>query len=119
MTARTNGAEFKAYYNDKKAWPDGWYHEDATITVNGADIDGADYDGGQDDLDVVDDDAILTIAGGGVYKDDGHPLQISMETHFTRWRKSQKTERVVVEVDKARKTEFLEAIKRSGARVVK
>jgi hypothetical protein len=30
-----------------------------------------------------------------------------------------KTERVVVEVEKARKTEFLEAIKRVGAKVVK
>ena len=34
MTARTNGAEFKAYYNDKKAWPEGWWHEDANITID-------------------------------------------------------------------------------------
>ena len=113
MTARTNGAEFKAYYNDKKVWPDGWYHEYATITVNGVAY------GRLDDLEGVDDDAILTIAGGGIYKYDGSPLNLSMETHFTRWRKSQKTESVVVEVDKARKTEFLEAIKRVGAKVVK
>ena len=113
MTARTNGAEFKAYYNDKKVWPDGWWNEDANIT-----IDGVHYDGTAD-LGALNDDAILTIAGGGIYKDYGSPLQISMETHFTRWRESQKTERVVVEVEKARKTEFLEAIKRAGAKVVK
>ena len=113
MTARTNGAEFKAYYNDKNAWPEGWYHEYATITVHGV------ADGRLDDLEGVDDDAILTIAGGGIYKSDGSPLNLSMEAHFTRWRKSQKTERVVVEVEKARKTELLEAIKRVGAKVVK
>jgi hypothetical protein len=113
MTARTNGAEFKAYYNDEKAWPSGYYHEDAIITINGAENDGF------EDLDAVADGDILTIAGGGIYKDDGSPLDISMETHFTRWRKAQAVERVVVEVEKARKTEFLESIKRAGARVVK
>ncbi len=113
MTARTNGAEFKAYYNDKKAWPEGYYHEGEIITVNGEE------DDGKADLAVIDDDAIVTISWGCVYKDCGDPLPISMETHFTRWRKSQKTERVIVEVEKARKTEFLEAIKRVGARVVK
>ena len=51
MTARTNGAEFKAYYNDKNAWPEGWYHEYATITVNGVAY------GRLDDLEGVDDDA--------------------------------------------------------------
>lgn len=51
MTERTNGAEFKAYYNDKKAWPVGYYHQYATITVNGVTY------GGLDALEGVDDDA--------------------------------------------------------------
>ena len=118
MTARTSGSEFKAYYNDKSVWPDGWWHEDAIITVNGADIDCADYDE-QYDMGSVGDDAIITISDGCIYKYDGIPIAISMETHFARWRKSQKTERVIVEVDKERKEELLEAIKRVGARVVK
>lgn len=113
MTATTNGAEFKAYYNDKKAWPEGWWHEDNIITVDGI------YDDGSSDLTAISDASIVTITGGFVYRDNGSHLNIAMETHFTRWRKSQKTERVVVEVEKARKTEFLEAIKRVGAKVVK
>ena len=101
MTATTNGAEFKAYYNDKKAWPEGWCHDDVIITIDGVEDDGF------EDLDAVADDSILTIAGGGIYKYDGSPMNLSMETHFTRWRESQKTERVVVEVDNASKAEFL------------
>ena len=118
MTARTNGAEFKAYYNDKSVWPEGWWHEDAIITVNGADIDCADYDE-QYDMGSVGDDAIITISDGCIYKYDGIPIAISMETHFKRWLKAQAVERVVVEVDKASKAELLEAIKRAGAKVVK
>ena len=38
---------------------------------------------------------------------------------FRKIKNDRKTDRVIVEVDKVRKAEFLEAIKRSGARVVK
>jgi len=115
MTERTNGAEFKAYYNDKNAWPEGWWHEEAIIT-----IDGTDYNGMVDvHLDAVDDNSILTITDGCIYQDELNPLPISMETHFARWRKDQTVERVVVEVDKARKDEFLSSIKQFDAKVVK
>ena len=79
MTAKTNGAEFKAYYNDKNAWPEGWCHDDVIITIDGVEDDGS------TDLSAVCDDAAVNIKGGGVYRNDDSQLQISMETHFKRW----------------------------------
>ena len=61
MATKTTGAEWKRYYQDAKAWPDGWFHEDEEVTVNGV------YDEDAD-LTAVPDDAAIVVKGGIIYE---------------------------------------------------
>lgn len=111
MSVKTNGAEFKRYYSDPIAWPDGAWHDGAVITVDGKD----DEEHGID-LTAVVDGAAISIEGGEICD---HPAgDISMETHFKRWRKAQATEAVVIEFDKSKRGEVVAAVKAAGGRVV-
>jgi len=37
MSVKMSGAEFKKFYEDDEFWPDGAWHEDAQISVDGED----------------------------------------------------------------------------------
>lgn len=39
MATKTTGAEFKAFYSDKAWWPDGTWHEDEEVSIDGAQVD--------------------------------------------------------------------------------
>ncbi len=111
MSVKTNGAEFKRYYSDPIAWPDGAWHDDEIIIVDGKEADDHDID-----LTAVADRAAISIEGGGLYD---HPAgDISMETHFKRWRKAQTTEAIVIEFDKSRRDAIIAAVKAAGGKVV-
>lgn len=86
MTAKTTGAEWKRFYIDKVAWPDGAWHEDEELT-----IDGRMWDHDKDDLSAPPDNAAMTVAGGIVFMRDGDDDGPSLEAHFKRWRKAQST----------------------------
>ena len=88
---KLTGSEWNRFYADAEAWPDGAWHEDEEITVDGK--------AAPDDFDfsAVPDAAMMTLAGGVVFfngTDDGP----SLEAHFKRWRKRQTTIVLVVEV---------------------
>ena len=40
MTIKMSGAEFNAFYSDPAMWPEGVYHDDQIITINGVIVDG-------------------------------------------------------------------------------
>ncbi len=109
---KTNGKEFKAYYSDKQAWPDGAWHEDDGITVDGVPA----YENDMD-LTKVQDNAKITIEGGIVLKDDQSTDGPSMESHFRAWRKNQNTTFLSVEVPKDKADALRELIKQAGGKV--
>ncbi len=60
MAMKTTGAEFKAFCSDDKWWPEGTWHEDEEVTVNG------EYPPEDFDLSSVEDCAQLVLSGGRV-----------------------------------------------------
>lgn len=114
MTVKTTGAEFKRFYNDSAFWPEGAWHEDEEIEVDGSPISG--------DLAIEDvpDNAILKLTGGYVLglpnNDRGEGP--SLESHFKKWRKAQNTVSFVVECDKKDVGMLKETIRIFGGKVV-
>lgn len=91
MATKTTGAEFKSFYSDKAWWPEGVWHEDEEITIEG--------EAPADDFDLSDvaDDARMVLAFGYVANDEGDELG-SFEGYFRKWRKKQTTAFLVVEI---------------------
>lgn len=116
MAVKTNGAEFKRFYGDKKYWPDGsdTYHDDIVFVVNGEEL-GEDQDPGK----VADTDTI-TFEGGGVYnsqlyKEGAEP---TVDAYFRRWKKEQTTVSIVIECDISKVDAIKVAVKAAGGKVV-
>ena len=111
MTVKTTGAEFKRFYFDDAYWPDGTWHEDEEIEVDGLPI--------SEDLAFEDipDTASMRIAGGVVMglADDSGP---SFESYFKKWHKAQSTVSFVVECDKNKEGAVRSAVRAAGGRVV-
>lgn len=91
MATKTTGAEFKAFYSDKTWWPEGVWHEDEEITIEG--------EPPADDFDLseVADDVRMVLANGYVTNDKGDELG-SFDGYFRKWRKKQTTAFLAVEV---------------------
>ena len=110
MTVKTTGAEFKRFYFDDAYWPDGTWHEDEKIEVDGLPI--------SEDLALEDvpDTASMRIAGGVVLglADDSEP---SFESYFKKWHKAQSTVSFVVECDKNKEGAVRSAVHSAGGRV--
>ena len=109
---KTTGAEFKAFYADKTAWPEDAWHEGETITVDGAVDDDYDFD-----IEQIADAAKVTLEGGIVFKDDQATDGPSFESHFRAWRKRQNTVTLAVTVDKAKESQLRELLKEFGAKI--
>ena len=106
---KTIGAEFKRFYDDETAWPDGAWHEDELLLVNG--------DEWEDwDIAEIPDNAIVKLSGGAVFDlpNGGEP---SLELHFRRWRKRQTLTTILVECDLAKLDAIKAAIKAAGGTV--
>ena len=110
MTVKTTGAEFKRFYFDDAYWPDGTWHEDEEIEVDGLPI--------SEDLAIEDihDTASMRIAGGMVMglADGSEP---SVESYFKKWRKAQSTVSFVVECEKDKQESVHAAIRAAGGRI--
>jgi hypothetical protein len=105
---KTTGAEFWRFYHDDIFWPDGSYHDDSLVRVNGEEVE--DYT-----RDSIPDDAKIEIEAGVVVFEDGD--EVSLESHFKKWRKAQNTASIVVECPKDKLDAVKAAIKASGGRV--
>ena len=108
---KVTGSEWKRFYADKAAWPDGAWHEDEEVTVDGA-TPGDDFDFSE-----VQDSAMLTVAGGIVYLTSQAQDGPSLEGHFKRWRKQQSTTVLVVEVPHEAAEAVRAAISEAGGKV--
>lgn len=115
MAVKTSGAEFKRFYDDKKYWPDGTYHDDVVFVVNGQEA--------TDDFDPseVKDTDQISIDGGCV---SDSPLYASkddptMDSYFRRWKKEQSTACFVVECSIDQLDALMVLIKEAGGRVRK
>lgn len=116
MAAKTTGAEFKRFYVDNDFWPDGVWHEDEFLIV-----DGEEYEG---EVSKLEDHAKVSINGGSVMFDGpdgkcpwGDKDGPSFEAYFKRWRKKQTTGFVVVEFDLSKREAVFDAIKAAGGKV--
>lgn len=116
MSAKTTGAEYKAYIEstDHAWWPPNAYMDDELLTIDGVSF------GDESDFDPMKlaDNAIVVIESGSYYRnyDDDNP--IALETHFKRWKKAQTTTRMVIEIDKTKIDSFKNIIKANGGKVI-
>lgn len=110
MTTKTTGVEWKRFYGDKTAWPEGTWHEDEELTVDG---EAWTWD---HDMMTIADGAVLTVAGGIVYLNEGDTDGPSVETHFKRWRKAQSTVVFVCEAPRELEEAVRAAIKAAGGK---
>jgi hypothetical protein len=112
MPIKATGAEWKRFYADPAAWPEGAWHEDEEVKVDGVLAD--------DNVDLAEvlDTALLSISGGVVYLHEADDEGPTLETHFKRWRKAQSTVFMVVECPTARAEAVATAIRNAGARVL-
>jgi len=113
MSTKTTGAELKAFYIDTAFWPDGAYHDDEEIIV-----DGVNHTPFQDMLDIPD-SSDVRISNGIVLglpgvDDDNAP---SFEAYFKRWRKQQATSFIAVECNKDKFDAVVAAIIAAGGKV--
>ena len=113
MATKTTGFEWKRFYDDKAAWPIGSYHEEEIITVNGLEVDEYSFD----PIKVRDSDKI-TVSGGTWFKDQDCHGADTLEGHFKKWRKSQNTEVLSVEVPKDKAHELRKLITKAGGKIV-
>ncbi len=113
MTVKTSGAEFKAFYEDDKYWPNDFgqtYHEDECLSVDGEVF--------EEDYVSIPDDAKVTICGGIVYSPKwSRESAPSFETYFKRWRTLRDTVVVVAEVNKEQVEAVKDFIKSIGGKV--
>lgn len=117
MSVKLTGAEIKAFYADATFWPDGRWHEDESVS-----IEGIDQASGFEDVEDYLDEAKIVLEGGIVYDERiGHVSEVcSVESLFKRWRKAQTVSLVMIEVPKDLDAEKLsEALKSIGAKVHK
>lgn len=111
---KVSGVELKRFWADPKVW-DGKYYEDATIFIDGNEIDEDD-----DPVAYCEDSTQVVVIGGMMRKHDSHTWEgPSLESTLRVWMKQQVSEFVLVEVAKDRKDKLLEAVKSVGGRVIK
>ena len=108
---KVTGSEWNRFYADKAAWPEGAWHEDEEVTVDG-EPPGDDFDFSE-----VPDSAMLTVAGGIVYLTSLAHEGPSLEAHFKRWRKKQTTTVIVVEAPHEAAEAVRAAIAAAGGKV--
>lgn len=106
---KTNGAEFKRFYNDDSTWPDGAWFEDEQLLVNG--------NFWELDTDAIPDEATVKLSGGVVLglPDFSEP---SVESYFRQWKKRQTLTTILVECDLSKLEEVKTAIKTAGGKVL-
>jgi hypothetical protein len=114
MTVKTSGKDFKGWYGDIEEWPQDAYHEDEIIKINGRNL------GDDDELQSIDDNAIISLSGGCIYFADGR--DVSMEGALRRWLRKKSHEesfdRILVEIPKGKRTAFVFHVECVGGKVL-
>lgn len=79
-TVKTTSAIWKLFYADKKAWPEGAYHDDTLLALNGKECPDM-------DLETLPLDATIEILSGYVMLPDGG--DVGLCEHFKNWESEQ------------------------------
>lgn len=111
MPVKISGADFKKFYNDKKWWPDGIWHEEESISVNGVEKDCY-----ETDYDKILDSDLLVISGGCVLSDKREIC--SMETYIRRWKSALAERIILVKAPQKKLGDIVGAIKGAGGKVI-
>lgn len=113
MAVKTTGAEFKRFYSDAEFWPEGTWHDDTILKVDGVEWDS------MTDYSAIPDASTVTIVCGVVIDS---PLagsdMIKLGTYFKKWHKTQSTVSMLIECDLSNLDAVKAAIKAAGGRVV-
>lgn len=112
MTTKTTSAEWNRYYSDKAAWPEGQWHDDVLILLDGKDV----SNDASINLGKLP-DGVVTVESGVIYDFAGDDVD-SLESHFKKWRKQQTTAIVAVKVAKEKLDELKALVKTVGAKVI-
>lgn len=112
MTVKTNGAEFNAFYNDKKYWPERIWYEEETIVVDGVELD-CEFESNK-----FSPISMISISGGIVYGRFAIGKEPSLEAYFKQWRKEQKTEIFLVQCPKDKAKSIQAVIKLNGGKIL-
>lgn len=102
-TVKTTGAVWNLFYADKTAWPEGSYHDDTLLAINGKE----DPDGELEKLPL---DATVEIRCGYVrFPDDS---DADLGEHFTKWQADQLGQGVAIGAFRVSKDK-LEAVRQA------
>ena len=112
MTVKASGIEVKAFYSDPEYWPEGVWHEDEIL-----EIDGILVEEGSVDLSIISDTCIVSISDGYVTNKEGKDLG-SFEKYFKRWRKSQDSVFLLIEIKKNNIETMELIIKSNGGKII-
>ena len=101
---KIQGVLWKSFYNDEDYWA-GYWHDDTLILFDGVEVE--DYENPAPDT-------VVDVQSGDVLQEDSFERSVSLTTFFTRWKKKQDTDVIVVTVDKARAKDLRKEIKNLG-----
>lgn len=99
---KTTGVNFKKFYSDPDMWPEGYWHEDEIVCVNGVRI--------EELYEEMPDDAKVTIEGGCIVSEEGVHID-SMESLFRKWKKKQTSTYIITLVPNDKMDQFIKAVK--------
>lgn len=108
----TTGAVWNLFYADKTAWPEGSYHDDTLLAINGKE----DPDGELEKLPL---DARVEIRCGYVMFPDGSDADLG--EHFIKWKAEQEVQSVAIgsfRVDKDKLEAVRQAIVAAGGELI-
>ena len=110
---KTTGFEFKKFYDDKIMWPEGSYHEDEIITIDGKE---SDY---ETDLSKVNDSSKITISGGIVFLNEDDTDGPSLESYFKLWKRKQVNTTILIDAPNEKLDEIIASIVSFGGKIIK
>jgi len=113
MAIKTTGIEFKKFYSDRSIWQEGWWHEDEFILIDGIPSD--EFDG---DYDQLNDNCKISISGGVVF-DEENEAKWSFESFFKKWKKSQSTTYLSIEIENTKLEELKALVLKIGGKIIK
>lgn len=99
---KIKGALWKKFYNDEAYWGNRW-HDDTFILFDGVEV---------EEYGDPDDHVVVDVQSGDVLFEGEFDRDCSLTTFFTRWKKLQDTEVLVVTVDKEKAKELRAEIKK-------
>jgi hypothetical protein len=117
---KTNGKEFKAFYNDASIWSDGITHDDESIVINGEKFgaDNSTFVYKEFDIEKINDTDEIILEDGCVINEDGDEIN-SFAGYFKKWKKKQSTTSILIEVPISELKEVIISLKKLGIKVIK